>query len=106
MLPKKNCEEANTYSCLDGQLRSRLSQAEFRRIHRRVHVHYDSFRRQCRSYVSLKESVEAQQVMDATPTSHPPLACHREERLWYLLVIYLQSFARKDCDYFNEAVNV
>ena len=49
---------------------------------------------------------KAQQVMGATPTSHPPLACHREEHLWYLLVICLQSFARKDCDYFNEAVNV
>ena len=59
MVLQRETEEANTYNCLDGRLRSHLSQAGFRRIHRRVHVHYDSFHRQCKSYVSLDESVES-----------------------------------------------
>ena len=44
----------NTYSHLDAQLQLRHFWDLLRRSHMRVRVHYGSFHRRCRSYVSLK----------------------------------------------------
>lgn len=102
----KELARDNTYNYPDGLLQLRLFQVGLRRTHMRVHVHYDSFHRQCKSYVGLNASLEAPADDRISPTSHLPFASHRPETPWYPLLLDLQSFAGKDYNYFDEAVDV
>ncbi len=54
--------EFNAYSHLDAQLQVHLFQDLLRRTHMRVHVRYDSFDRQYRSYVSLNTLSEGSKM--------------------------------------------
>lgn len=83
-----------TYSHLDARLQLRRFWDLLRRIRMRVRVHYGSFHRRCRSYVSLSIlSDGSKNVVRIGLTSHPPLANLRAKALWYLLLLCLQSFS-------------